>query len=51
MFFIICAIDLCEVFHSAKLLLSILVGAQKFHLQMAINFVLNSINKLISYKL
>jgi hypothetical protein len=32
MFFIICAMDLCDVFHSAKFLLSILVGAQKFHL-------------------
>jgi hypothetical protein len=30
MFFIICAIDLCEVFHCEKLILSILVGAQKF---------------------
>jgi hypothetical protein len=31
MFFIIYAMDLCKVFHSVKLLLSILVGAQKFH--------------------
>jgi hypothetical protein len=31
-FFIICAMDLFDVFRNAKFLLSNLVGAQKFHL-------------------
>jgi hypothetical protein len=50
MFFIICAMDLCDVFHNAKFLLSILVGAQNS----IYNWILiqnNSINKLISCKL